>query len=119
MPKMARKIETTGKSVQMAVKDSLELIVLAMALRQPICGTDIIKTIHSEFGVLLSPGTIYPLLHELEDRGLLKCELGVKKKTYRPVEASKDKIQGMLEDQVKAWELLGRFFKPPHGTDKS
>jgi len=99
------------ESVQQFVKDEIETIVLALVLREPMCGTDIIKTIHSEFNVLLSPGTIYPLLHELEGKGLLKCEYGVKTKMYRPMEDAEEKIRKMLEEHIKASRFLSRFLQ--------
>jgi len=61
--------------------------------------------------VLLSPGTIYPLLHNLEERGLLKCEYGVKTKTYKPTKAASEKIRKMLEEHVKASRFLSRFLQ--------
>ena len=100
-----------AESVQRFVKDELESIVLALTLREPMCGTDIIKTIHSKFNVLLSPGTIYPLLHDLEKKGLLKCEYGVKTKTYKPIEGAEEKIRKMLEEHVKASRFLSRFLQ--------
>lgn len=108
----------TAESVQRFVKDELETIILALVLREPMCGTDIIKTIHSKFNVLLSPGTIYPLLHELEEKGLLKCEYGVKTKTYRPMEGAEEKIHQMLEEHVKASRFLSRFLQVTSASEK-
>jgi len=93
------------------VKDELESIILALLLREPLCGLDIIKLIHNNFGVLLSPGTIYPLLHDLEKRGLLKCKYGVKMKTYKPAEGAEEKIRKMLEEHVMASSFLSRFLQ--------
>ena len=100
-----------AEAVQRFVKDELEPIVLALVLREPMCGTDIIKTIHSKFNVLLSPGTIYPLLHDLEKKALLKCEYGVKTKTYKPMEGAEENIRKMLEEHVKASRFLSRFLQ--------
>ena len=107
-----------AESVQRFVKDELESIVLALVLREPMCGTDIIKTIHNKFGVLLSPGTIYPLLHDLEKEGLLKCEYGVKTKTYKPMEGAEEKIRAMLEEHVKASRFLSRFLQVTGASEK-
>jgi len=101
----------SAESVQRFVKDELETIVLALLVREPMCGTDIIKTIHSKFNVLLSPGTIYPLLHDLEKKGLLKCEYGVKTKTYKPMEGAEENIRKKLEEHVKASRFLSRFLQ--------
>jgi len=107
-----------AESVQRFVKDELETIVLALVLREPMCGTDIIKTIHSKFNVLLSPGTIYPLLHDLEKKGLLKCEYGVKTKTYKPIEGAEEKIRKMLEEHVKASRFLSKFLQVTGASEK-
>jgi DNA-binding PadR family transcriptional regulator len=107
-----------AESVQRFVKDELETIVLALVLREPMCGTDIIKTIHSKFNVLLSPGTIYPLLHDLEKKGLLKCEYGVKTKTYKPMAGAEEKIRAMLAEHVKASRFLSRFLQVTGVSEK-
>ncbi len=108
----------SAESVQRFVKDELETIVLAFLVREPMCGTDIIKTIHTKFGVLLSPGTIYPLLHDLEKKKLLKCKYGVKTKTYRPVEGAEERIKELLEEHVKASRFLSRFLRTASAGEK-
>lgn len=99
------------ESVEKYVKDSLEALVLALILDKPMCGTDIIKTIHKEFDVLLSPGTIYPLLHSLEEKGLLKCEYEVKTKTYKPIKGAAPKIRSILNEHAKISEFLNKFLQ--------
>jgi len=98
-------------AVQQLVKDELESVVLTLLLRKPLCGVDIIKAVYDQFNVLLSPGTVYPLLHVLEKRGMLKCEYGVKNKTYKLAEATKEKIFQMLEERVRASMLLSSFLQ--------
>lgn len=88
-------------------------------LKQPMCCTEIIKTIHGKSGILSSSGTIYPLLHSLEDKGLLKCERGVKTKTYKLVEGTGEKISNMLEERIKAWRFLSRFLQVTGKGEKS
>lgn len=100
-----------AESVQRFVKDELETIVLALLLREPMCGTDVIKAVHAQFGMLLSPGTIYPLLHSLEKRGLLRYEYGVKTKTYKPMEGAEEKIRNMLDEHVKVSRFLNAFLR--------
>ena len=105
----SEKIDITSESVQASVKDELEHIVLALVLKQPMCGTDIIKTIHGKFGLLLSPGTVYPLLHGLEKRGFLRHEHGAKAKTYKPVKGMEEKIRSMINERINAQKILIRF----------
>lgn len=99
------------ESVERFVKNDLDTIVLALILEKPMCGTDIIKTIHKNFNVLLSPGTIYPLLHSLEKKGLLKCEYEVKTKTYRPGKDAEPKIRSLLNEHVQTSRFLNRFLQ--------
>ncbi|MDI6916761.1 MAG: PadR family transcriptional regulator [Thermoplasmatales archaeon] len=99
------------ESVERFVKNDLDTIVLALILEKPMCGTDIIKTIHKNFNVLLSPGTIYPLLHSLEKKGLLKCEYEVKTKTYKPGKDAEPKIRSLLNEHVQTSRFLSRFLQ--------
>ncbi|MBC7219528.1 MAG: PadR family transcriptional regulator [Hadesarchaea archaeon] len=91
------------------VKSELESIILALLLEKPMCGTDIIKTVHAKFGLLLSPGTIYPLLHDLERRGLVRCDQGNKVKVYRPVKEMRKKIGQMLRSRVSTMKSIIDF----------
>ena len=103
--------EIADKSVERFVKDYLDMIVLSLLVKEPMCGTDIIKTIHKNFNVLLSPGTIYPLLHTLEEKGLLKCEYNIKKKTYKPTEKGEEDIRDILKEHLQASRFLNRFLQ--------
>ncbi|MFP3951691.1 MAG: response regulator [Candidatus Bathyarchaeia archaeon] len=49
---------------------------------EPTHGYQIIADIHTSFGILLSPGTIYPLLDELTEENLLKVNKIKRKKIY-------------------------------------
>lgn len=104
-------LELPADAIEKFVKNDLETIVLAMILNKPMCGTDIIKTVHKEFNILLSPGTIYPLLHSLEEKGLLKCEYQVKTKLYKPPESAKPKIRSILNETVQASKFLSKFLQ--------
>jgi PadR family transcriptional regulator PadR len=56
------------------VKAFLDLLILAMLNGRPMYGYKIIAAVHKEFGVLLSPGSLYPLLHALEERGMVESQ---------------------------------------------
>lgn len=99
------------EAIEQLVKNELESIVLALLLKKPLCGVDIIKFIYDHFNILLSPSVVYSLLHQLEERGLLKYEYKVKMKTYKPDESSKEKIYKMLEERIKANMFLNNFLR--------
>jgi DNA-binding PadR family transcriptional regulator len=98
-------------SIEKMVKDDLEAIILALLQKKPMCGTDIIGTIHLEFNVLLSPGTIYPLLHSLKEKGLLTTKKHGKAKTYTPAEDAELKIKNIVNEHVQARKLLNHYLQ--------
>jgi DNA-binding PadR family transcriptional regulator len=56
------------------VKKFLDLIILSILSEEPMHGYNIIKMIFRQCGVLVSQGMLYPLLHEMEEEGLVKQE---------------------------------------------
>jgi len=101
----------SGDSIEKMVKDNLETIILALLQKKPMCGTEIIGTIHLEFNVLLSPGTIYPLLHSLKEKGLVTSKKYGKAKTYAPAEDAKPKIRSLLDEHIQARKLLNHYLQ--------
>lgn len=95
------------------VKNYLDMIVLALVLKEKMCGTDIIKSIQGSFNVSLSTGTIYPLLHDLEEKGLLDCEYGIrrryKKKIYKPKD--EQKVKDILNEHLQSNNILNKFLR--------
>ena len=98
-------------SVEKMVKDNLETIILALIQRKTMCGTEIMGTIHLEFNVLLSPGTIYPLLQSLKDKGLLTSDKNGKAKTYAPAKDAESKINNIIEEHIQARRLLTNYLQ--------
>jgi DNA-binding PadR family transcriptional regulator len=98
-------------SVEKMVKDNLETIILALLQRKTMCGIEIIGTIHMEFNVLLSPGTIYPLLQSLKDRGLLTSDKNGKAKTYAPAKDAEPKIKKIIEERIQTRKLLTDYLQ--------
>lgn len=54
------------------VKAFLGILILAILNGNPMYGYKIIAAIHKEFGVLLSPVSLYPLLHALEEKRMIE-----------------------------------------------
>jgi DNA-binding PadR family transcriptional regulator len=101
----------SNDSIEKMVKDNLEAIILALLQKKQMCGTDIIGTIHLEFNVLLSPGTIYPLLHSLKEKGLLTTKKQGKAKTYAPAEDAELKIRSIVNEHIQARKLLNHYLQ--------
>lgn len=64
----------------------VRLHILYHAGKEPICGVEMIDEL-GRHGYRLSPGTLYPILHELEESGYLTSEdqvvAGKRRKNYR------------------------------------
>jgi len=70
---MSSDLEKTWR--ERLVKNNLDLIVLSLLQPKPKWGYEINLEIRDKFGVYLSAGTLYPLLHSLEEKGYLKGSL--------------------------------------------
>ncbi len=102
--------ELNNLSPEMAdslVKKELRNILLSLLLSKPMCGTDLVKVLYQKFNVFISPGTLYPTLHELEKEGLLGYEYKLKSKIYRIKE--KEQAEILLKNQVNASSLLSEM----------
>ena len=95
------------------VKNYLDMIVLALIMKKKMCGTDILKCIKKSFDVSLSTGTLYPLLHDLEQKGLLDCDYGIrrryKKKIYKP--RDEELIEEILHEHLQSNNILNKFIQ--------
>ncbi|MEK6938040.1 MAG: PadR family transcriptional regulator [Nanoarchaeota archaeon] len=89
------------------VKKELKNILVSMLLTNPMCGTDLVKMLYQKFKVFISPGTLYPTLHELEKEGLLKYEYQLKSKVYSIKE--KEQAEVLLKKHVNANYLLSEI----------
>lgn len=98
-------------TIERFVKEYLDIIVLSLIASRPMCGIEILDVIHKEFNVLLSPGTIYPLLHKLRNDGLLEREYIIKKKIYKVARGNEINIRNILDEHLIANELFNEFLK--------
>lgn len=64
----------------------VRLHLLHHAVKEPVFGMEMIEEL-ARHGYRLSPGTLYPILHELAEAGYLTCEeqvvAGKRRKNYR------------------------------------
>jgi len=88
----------------------IRLHILYHAYEGTIFGLGILRELHRH-GYELSPGTLYPLLHRMEEQGLLKSEnelvTGKIRRVYRITESGR---QTLLEAREKVRELFGELF---------
>ena len=65
-------------------------------------GKGLISDLETVFGAHLSPGTIYPRLHELEEEGLLEVQELVRRKEYRIADGERvrERIEGAMRQHL-------------------
>lgn len=93
-----------GKTVRSDIKNICleELVILLIANKGKTHGKGIIDELRESFGLSISAGTMYPILHQLEEKGILKKHEGVQSKKYTLKEESKalnmarEKIQSIF-----------------------
>src|SRR5947208_3221205 len=89
----------------------VRLHVLYHAAEEPTCGVDIVAEL-GRHGYRLSPGTVYPVLHELERAGYLTgstaVESGKRRKYYKAtpkgrkaLEAAKEKLRELAAEVLE------------------
>ncbi len=106
-----KEINALGQEmVENMVKRELRNCLVSLLLVQPMCGTDLVKLLYQKFRVFISPGQLYPTLHELEKEGLLTYECKLKNKVYHIKE--KEKAELLLKNHVKANSLLSELLLP-------
>lgn len=93
------------------VKTFLDIVVLAMLNGKPMYGYKLIAAVHKEFGVLLSPGSLYPLLHSLEDNKWIDSHFEGGKIVYAMTTNGKKKFQNIFMAYKTAIRKMENFIK--------
>jgi hypothetical protein len=87
-----------------------ELLLLLVAHRQHGShGKGLMGDLGTLFDTRLSPGTVYPTLHELEESGLLQVQELVRTKEYRIEDH--DRLHEHIAAAMEQHMVLGLFFK--------
>lgn len=91
----------------------IRLHILHHAAHEPIFGLAIIEEL-GRHGYKLSAGTMYPILHGLEEKGYLRSSVERSGKRYRRVYRATAKGRKALEAaKEKVRELFGELFEEP------
>ena len=91
------------------LQGTLDLLILQTLRRGPAHGHAIVKAIeqNSEEVLLVEQGSLYPALHRLEHRGLVKAEWGPSENNRRAKFYSLTKAgRKQLETERATWERL-------------
>jgi DNA-binding PadR family transcriptional regulator len=97
----------------------VRLHVLYHAAQEPICGVEIVAEL-GRHGYRLSPGTVYPVLHQLEQAGYLAGSTAVvsgKRRKY--YEATAEGREALAAARDKLRELAAEVLEQPGRGRKS
>ena len=97
----------TQKRSDLLKQGTLELLILRMLRAGPLNGWDIMQRIQVVSGEVLSvtPGALYPALHRLEERGLVRAEWVASEKNRRAKLYELTRAGGkQLEAERDTWE---------------
>lgn len=93
------------------VKEFLDIIILSILRNEPRCGFDIIQFINKNFDVLLSAGSVYPILHSLKKKNFLKTKKDRRKIVYTITERGKRSFNDMLNGFEENHKLVLKLTK--------
>lgn len=98
-------------------KGCLELAILAALWDGQRYGLEVIRTLEHESDLIVSEGTIYPLLSRLKKLGLVESEWvesegGHPRKYYRLTAAGRQRAQDMAAIWVRFSSSMGRLLSP-------
>jgi len=89
----------------------VRLHILYHAAREPIYGVAIMEEL-ARHGYRLSPGTLYPVLHDLEEKGYLKSAIEREGRRFRRMyRATPRGRRALAGAKVKLRELFGELFE--------
>lgn len=100
---------TSRRIREKLVKDSLEIILLTLLEEQPRTGYDLIASIFSSSDVLLSPGTVYPLLKSLEKHAFIESASVGKARTFTLTRSGKSFLTRVSGEYNEAQRLVSRI----------
>ena len=94
----------------------IRLHILHHAAEEPIFGLGMMEELRRH-GYELSPGTLYPVLHRMEEKGYLSSrKVRVKGRIRRTYKATTFGRRLLKQAKVKVLELFGELFEEKKGA---
>ncbi len=98
--------------LQKLVKDNLELICLLFLEKNPQSGYQLIKNLAQHFHVVLSQGTLYPMLYNMEKKGEIMATKGKgREMIYELSLQAKNEMEGKKQQSMQGYQHLASFFE--------
>jgi len=93
------------------IRSFLDLVILGELTKgRPLGGYDVLTLITSKFGIFISPGTVYSVLHSLERENFIARALEGKKKVYLLTDKGKDFVKDISDTKKRIINLLSNLF---------
>ena len=100
------------KLLEKLVKENLELIIFLFLEDEDKSGYQILKDIAKHFHCILSQGTLYPLLYQLEKGNKIAKQNGKGREVvYTLTQEAKNELKLKKENCLKAYQHLASFFE--------
>ena len=97
--------------IEKHVKTFLDIVVLAMLNGRSTYGYKIIDIVHREFGILLSPASLYPLLHLLENNKLIESDFDKGKTVYYLTPKGKETFVKKFTAYSLSIQIMTKFIR--------
>jgi PadR family transcriptional regulator, regulatory protein PadR len=109
--------ETADKWEIQLRKGCLELAVLAVLWDEKLYGLEILRRLENDFDLIVSEGTVYPLLSRLKILGLVRSEwiesdIGHPRKYYALTPAGKHRALDMTRIWARFSSSMGKLLAP-------
>jgi len=101
------------------VKNNLDIIILMLLRSKPRWGYEVNIAIRDKFRVYLSAGTLYPLLHSLEEDGHIHGEWEAEKGRGRRIYKITESGLNFLQNGERATLELSRLIQSESSTTQS
>jgi len=89
------------------IKNFMDLLILVKLNNgHTMSGHDVIATIHNNFHVRISPGTVYSIIYSLERNGLIEGHWNRRKRVYTITNKGKETIKTVLNACEKIQKLM-------------
>jgi len=89
----------------------IDILTLNWIKKQPLCGQDIMTRVLAEFNISIGPGTLYPILYNLQNKGLIESKLYNKKRMYFLTQEGRNISTKARKDYFKIQKSILKFLK--------
>jgi len=92
------------------LRSFLDILILTQLEKNTLSGYDITGIINDQFGIFISPGTVYNTLHSLETKRFIEGMWHDKKRIYKLLKKGKNFLKIIREHKNEILRLLEEIF---------